>query len=176
MQENVFACIIRLQAYSSASPLNATCICALPFHSQPTTTLSRQSAAGLRSTIKIPVTQEESTNPQALLVPETLVHGLQPGLSNPAGAPERYYYFTVPDQTIATINTWFVLPADVTCARCVLQWRWVTGNSCFGAPAIHSAICPVTSPISAPGSDGAPSGIYTPFSVGDPMSVMQSGL
>ena len=59
---------------------------------------------------------------------------MQLGLSNPRGAPERYYYFTKEDvQNTAMVTTYYVLPPGVTCARCVLQWRWVTGNSCFGA-------------------------------------------
>ena len=45
----------------------------------------------------------------------------------------QYYYFTKADQTARDVYTKFVLPPDVTCDRCVLQWRWVTGNSCFGA-------------------------------------------
>lgn len=44
----------------------------------------------------------------------------------------QYYYFTRADQTAADVYTKFVLPAGVSCQRCVMQWRWVTGNSCWG--------------------------------------------
>ncbi len=59
---------------------------------------------------------------------------MQPGLSNPDGLPERYHYFTTAEyQANGNVTASFVLPAGVTCQRCVLQFRWVTGNSCFGA-------------------------------------------
>ncbi len=64
----------------------------------------------------------------------TSILDMQPGLSNPEGLPEKYYYFTTPDvEAAGDVTTWFELPAGVTCQRCVLQFRWVTGNSCFGA-------------------------------------------
>lgn len=63
----------------------------------------------------------------------------QPGLSNPSGAPERYHYFTVDEvKNLRSVTAWFVLPPGVTCARCVLQMRWVTGNSCH-VPGITNA-------------------------------------
>jgi hypothetical protein len=55
------------------------------------------------------------------------------GMSDPAKAlKENYYYFTRADQTAADVYTTFVLPLGVTCTRCVLQFRWTTGNSCYG--------------------------------------------
>lgn len=63
---------------------------------------------------------------QLLLAPVAI----QPGLSD-MSKPEKYYYFTRPDQMASDVYTKFVLPDGVTCERCVLQWRWVTGNSCW---------------------------------------------
>lgn len=57
------------------------------------------------------------------------------GLSDLRNGPEKYYYFTPADQTAADVYTSFVLPPGVTCERCVVQWRWVTGNSCYGESA-----------------------------------------
>jgi hypothetical protein len=55
------------------------------------------------------------------------------GMSDPAKAlKENYYYFTRADQTATDVYTTFVLPLGVTCTRCVLQFRWTTGNSCYG--------------------------------------------
>jgi hypothetical protein len=54
-------------------------------------------------------------------------------MSDPAKAlKENYYYFTRADQTASDVYTTFVLPLGVTCTRCVLQFRWTTGNSCYG--------------------------------------------
>lgn len=62
-----------------------------------------------------------------------IVNTVCAGLSDPTKSPgENYYYFTVADQTAADVYTAFMLPPGVTCTRCVLQWRWVTGNSCYG--------------------------------------------
>lgn len=51
------------------------------------------------------------------------------GITDPS---KRYYYFTRADQTAKDVFATFILPKGVTCARCVMQWRWVTGNSCYG--------------------------------------------
>jgi hypothetical protein len=61
-------------------------------------------------------------------------------MSDPAKAlKENYYYFTRADQTAAEVHTTFVLPLGVTCTRCVLQFRWTTGNSCYGGH-LHAVI------------------------------------
>ena len=60
-------------------------------------------------------------------------------LNTTEGGADRYRYFTVDEfKSIATVTTWFMLPPAVTCDRCVLQFRWVTGNSCYRA---HSEPC-----------------------------------
>ena len=56
-----------------------------------------------------------------------------PRLTLLAPAHLQYYYFTRADQTASDVYANFVLPPGVSCQRCVMQWRWVTGNSCYGA-------------------------------------------
>lgn len=54
-------------------------------------------------------------------------------------ADDGTFYWWFGRRAAGTYNMTFVLPANVTCRRCVLQWHYETGNSCTipGTPKEH---------------------------------------